>query len=257
MKALVVSRISLVALCCLAAACSNRGPTHDLSGYRHTFGHSRFDTGSVTSEVEEYGMHKVVGDVGTFATQLVSGGAIAIPNVPFPNPAFGVYSGDADDQNGAVRSYFVSAGLPEEQVASVTADGTVYLHGDYQLSGWFSSLNRGYEGVPIDNSIAFAAFDASGRSSEEQVYWPEISADVLEQVHAFQDMLADPGQKSVFVQKLPASSREAILVIRHTSWFWQGDFAAVACCRGASLVGACFDMTGRPVHLPDDEEQTP
>jgi hypothetical protein len=123
------------------------------------------------------------------------------------------------------------------------------------LSGWYSSLNRGYDGVPIDDSIAFAAFDASGRSSTEQVYWPEISADVLEQVHGFQNMLADPDQKAAFIEKLPASSRDAILVIRHTSWFWQGDFAAVACCRGASLVGVCFDMTGHPVHLPDDAEQ--
>jgi hypothetical protein len=57
-------------------------------------------------------MHKVVGSLGTFATQLVSGAATAIPNVPFPDPAFGVYPGDADAQNAAVRSYFVTAGLP-------------------------------------------------------------------------------------------------------------------------------------------------
>ena len=197
-------------------------------------------------------MDKVVGSVGTFSTQLVSGAAVALPNVPFPDPAFGVYPGDADDQNAAVRSYFVTAGLPDDQIASVSADATGLVRGQVVLAGWYSILNRGYDGVPIDDSMATAAFDASGRSSSEQVYWPEISADVLEQVRAFQKMLADPYQKAAYIEKLPASSRDAILVIRHTSWFWKGPFQAEVCCRGSSTIGLCFDMAGHPVHLPDE-----
>jgi hypothetical protein len=107
--------------------------------------------------------------------------------------------------------------------------------------------------VPIDDSLASAAFDASGRASGEQIYWPAISDDVLVQARAFQKMLADPSQKEAYVKKLPASSREAILVIRHTSWFWKGPFHAIVCCRGSARVGLCFDMAGRPAHLPDEE----
>jgi hypothetical protein len=56
MKGFVVSRSSVAALCCLAAACGNQAPAYNLSGYRHTLEHSRFDTGSVMSEVDEYGI---------------------------------------------------------------------------------------------------------------------------------------------------------------------------------------------------------
>jgi hypothetical protein len=77
---------------------------------------------------------------------------------------------------------------------------------------------------------------------------------VLEQVLAFQKMLGDPTQKANYIQKLPASSRDAILVIRHTSWFWKGPFQAEVCCRGQSPTGLCFDISGHLVHLPDEEE---
>jgi hypothetical protein len=168
-----------------------------------------------------------------------------------------VYPGDADAQNAAVRLYFVTAGLPEEQIESVSADATGVVHGQDVLAGWYSILSRGYNGVPIDDSMATAALEASGRSDFEQVYWPEISDDVLEQVRTFQELLADPLQRAAYVQKLPASSRDAILVIHHTSWFWKGPFEAVACCRGSIAIGFCFDISGHPVHLLDEEAPTP
>jgi hypothetical protein len=224
-----------------------------LSGYTHTFGHSRFNLGNLISEKDEFGMHKVVGTEGTFATWLVSGAANGVRDVPIPDPAIGVYPGGPDAQNAAVKSYFVAAGLPEGQVASISADGTVYMRGQYVLEGSYSLLHRGWEGVPIDDSIAFAFFDAKGRSASEQVYWPEIPSEVLTQARAFQKMLADPAQKAAYVEKLPASSRVAKLVIHHTSWFWQGSFQAQACCRGANTVDPCFDISGHLVRLPGDD----
>jgi hypothetical protein len=217
------------------------------------FAHSRFDLGTLVTEKDEFGMHKLVGTDGTFATEIVSGGATGIRNATFPDPATGVYPGGADAQNAAVKSYFVGAGLPEDQVASVSGQGTVYLHGQDVLEGTYSLLNRGWNGVPIVDSIAYAAFDAKGRAAVEQVYWPEIPSDVLAQVQAFQKMLADPAENAAYVAKLPASSRAGRIVIRHTAWFWQGSFRAQACWQQASNpIGPCFDMSGYIVEIPSD-----
>jgi hypothetical protein len=253
--ALARSWVSAFALCCLIAACDQRASAPgNLSGYTHTFAHSRFDLGNLVAEKDEFGMHKLVGSDGTFATQLISGAVVGTHNdVPFPDPTTGVYPGDADTQNAAVKSYFLAAGLPESQIALISSDEAVYMHGQDVLVGSYSMLHRGWDGVLIDDSIAFAAFDAQGRSADEQVYWPEISSEVLAQAREFQKMLADPTQKAAYLQRLPASSRVANLVIRHTSWFWQGAFQAQACCRGANTVDPCFDISGHLVHLPGDD----
>ena len=225
-----------------------------LPGYIHTFSHSRFDLGTLVTEKDEFGMHKLVGTDGTFATEMVSAAATGIHNnVPFPDPATGVFPGGSDAQNAAVKSYFVGAGLPGDQVASISADGAVFMHGQDVLEGSYSMLHRGWNGVPIVDSIAYAAFDAKGRAADEQVYWPEIPSDVLAQVQAFQKMLADPTQKAAFLEKLPASSRAPNLVIRHTSWFWQGSFQAQACWCGPIPVDPCFDISGHIVQIPGDD----
>lgn len=250
------SRFSACALCSLAAACSQAAatPPADLPGYTHTLAHSRFDLGSLVGEIDESGMHKVIGTDGTFATELASGAVVAThDDVPFPDPRTGVYPGDADAQNAAVRSYFVTAGLPEDQIASISADGTGLVQGENVLSGWYSLLHRGWQGVPIVDSMADAAFDAEGRSAFEQVYWPPIPGAVLAQASALQKMLADPVQSAAYLMKLPASSRDGIAVIRHTSWYWQGPFQAQACCRGSTPASPCFDREGQLVQLPGDD----
>lgn len=243
----------LMALGYPSTACSDQAHAPGfLPGYAHSFERSRFDLGEFVSEMDEFGMHKLVGSHGTFATELVSAGAHAVPNNPFPDPTTGVYPGDSDAQNAAVQSYFTAAGLPADQVASVSADGATRVHGQDVLSGWYSILHRGYDGIPIDDSIAAAALNAGGLSSSEQVYWPDIPVDVLEQARVFKKMLADPTKRAAYIQKLPASSRDAILVIHHTSSFWQGPFEAKACCRGSINNHICFDMNGNLIQLPDE-----
>ncbi|HEY8925580.1 MAG TPA: hypothetical protein VIU64_14435 [Polyangia bacterium] len=80
------------ALFLLAAACSQPAASTpaSLPGYIHVFGRSRFDLGGLVREVDEFGMHKVIGTDGTFATQLVSKAAVGVHNVPFPDPSTGV-----------------------------------------------------------------------------------------------------------------------------------------------------------------------
>lgn len=245
--------IAAFALLCFATACSQRDSAPaNLRGYVHSFSRSRFDLGSLVSEVDQFGMHKLVGTDGTFATELVSDATVGShDDVPFPDPRTGVYPGDADAQNAEVQSYFVTAGLPFDQIASVSADEAVLAQGNNVLTGWYSILHRGWNGVPIDDSSAYAALDAQGRSVSEQVYWPEIPGSVLAQARAFQDLLADPARRASYIEKLPASSRDSILVIRHTSWYWQGPFEAHACCRGPMPGDPCFDVDGRLLTLPD------
>ena len=248
------SWVSMFALLCLAAACSQRDSVPgNLQGYVHAFSRSRFDLGTLVSEIDQFGMHKLVGTDGTFATELVSEATVGSHNdVPFPDPNTGVYPGDADAQNAAVQSYFTAAGLPSAQIESISADEAVLAQGGDVLVGWYSILHRGWNGIPIDDSIADAAFDAQGRSVSEQVYWPEIPGAVLAQARTFQDLLADAARRAAYLEELPADSRTPVLVIRHTSWYWQGPFQAQACCRGSQPGDPCFDMDGRLVTLPDD-----
>ncbi|HEY8925581.1 MAG TPA: hypothetical protein VIU64_14440 [Polyangia bacterium] len=156
-----------------------------------------------------------------------------------------------------MTSYFVTAGLPEDQIASISSDGAVFMHGRYVLSGSYSILHRGWKGIPIDDSMAYAALDAQGRSVNEQVYWPEIPGAVLAKASALQLLLADPVRRAAYVNELPAVSRAAVLAIRHTAWYWQGDFQARACCRGPNPGDPCFDEDGQLVRLPSDAESAP
>jgi hypothetical protein len=249
MKPMGRRAMSAALLSCLAStACDQGSPSpRPLPGYVHRFDRSRFNAGDIVAEIDESGMHKFVGTNGTFATDLATKAVVGMADVPIPDPVFGVYPGTDSDQNAAVRAYFVSAGLPDGQVASVSAFGTGFVKGDDVLEGWYSLLNRTYEGIPIVDSIATALFEADGRSGHEEVHWPEIPAQVLEQALAFQTMLADPARQADFIQKLPAGSRAGGLVIRHTSWFWDGAFRAEACWRGPASNDLCFDSLGHPI----------
>src|SRR3954468_371636 len=76
------NRLFVAAVSAMAAACAEQGRAPGLPGYQHTFANSRFITGDVISKTDQFGMHKIVGSVGTFSTQLVSGAVVAQHNGP-------------------------------------------------------------------------------------------------------------------------------------------------------------------------------
>jgi len=212
----------------------------------------------MVGEMNEYGMHKITGTDGVFATEIVSQAATAIPNTTPPSLTGNVFPGDARAQDDAVKSYFTHAGLPSNQVSSVTADETVITALDAGLENplviaWYSILHRSYDGVSIEDSTAWAILGRDGGSLEEQVYWPAMGADVVNRLRSFQAMLSQPETSNAFFASLPANTQAGALVIHHTAWDWAGAFAAEPCYRAVlGSVALCFDMTGHVVTLPDD-----
>lgn len=166
-----------------------------------------------------------------------------------------------------VDEQLVSAGLPADQISSVTSKlvvaARVPVDADAGVKdgllenavnkGWFSILDRSYVGVPIVDSFAWAILDSTGTAVEEQVYWPEIGADVATLLRKFQTLLGDPRSEANFIASLPSDVGSGKLVIHHTSWDWQGTFDAQPCYRatfGASTL--CYDISGSPIQLPDE-----
>jgi hypothetical protein len=146
---------------------AGRAEEATIPGYDHLFARSRFKLGDLIDERDELGMHKIQGSKGTFATVVASRAAVALPADPVPNPvAPDIFPGDAAAQNAAVLAYFTEAGLQADQVVSVTADETgVSPMDDFPhplVIAWFSTLNRGFEGTPIEDSMAWAILGAAG-----------------------------------------------------------------------------------------------
>jgi hypothetical protein len=156
-------------------------------------------------ELDQDGMHKIIGKNGVFATEMGSNAATASDNTPFIDLIATASGQDAAAEGSALVQYLVGAGLPSDQIASVSEDGVGKISGDggsgeLDVSAEVPMLARAYEGIPIEDSFAWAALADDGLSYGEQVFWPEIGGDVVTELKAFKQMLADP-------HEAPPSSR--------------------------------------------------
>jgi hypothetical protein len=204
------------------------------------------------------GMQETIGRDGVFATEQLSQMTLASLNGALQDAS---YPAGGDAQNAAVLAYFTNAGLPRSQVLNVTA-----LEVNFSVvsanqpnpaqnildTSWNSCLSRGYLGIPIVESFAWAQLASDARSVSESVYWPDIPAETMDQVMAFQAKLADPAQREAYLSLLPVGAANGTLVIHHTSGTWQEAFAAVAAF-DVTLGGTTFhyDERGGTIVLPD------
>jgi len=231
-----------------------------IAGYVQTRSKTTLPIGKITQSFTASGAHQIVGTGATFSTEVVSLSARGqVISQEFPPPG-DIYPGDAESMNRGVLAYLTAAGLPREQVASVSDDECgISVDGDggwtVLVSTWWSVLHRAYRGVPVVDSMANVVLGADGSSIAEEIYWPEIGPEVVQQLRDFQAMLNSPTSEAYlqFMQNLPTGPEgDGALVIRHTTWYWTGAFTAVPCYRmmlGSTAV--CFDMTGHLVSLPD------
>jgi hypothetical protein len=151
-----------------AGTSTEAGKSAGIPGYVHTLARSRFVIGKITGETDEFGMHKIIGDDGVFATEIVSQGVTAIPDFEVPSPTGQYFPGGYVAQNAEVVSYLTGAGLPADQILSVTDDetgvsrwsggdsGDIFDPKNVVVVTWFTVFHRGYEGVPIEDSTAWA-----------------------------------------------------------------------------------------------------
>jgi hypothetical protein len=90
-------------------------------------------------------------------------------------------------------------------------------------------LGRGFDGVPVKDSFAWATFDADNQTTAESFYWPEIPGDVMSAAVALKNQLAGPAALAAYKAKLPADAQgDGGVIIHHSSMGWSGAFQAAA-----------------------------
>jgi hypothetical protein len=243
-------------------------PIVGLAGYTHALERSRFALGTGASSKSELGMNKVVGSDGVFASLPLTGMTMGVPNANAPSLTVPRYGVSAADHDGAVRSYFVRAGIPEAQILSVTpqvaVSGTFSQAGSFAppalppVSYYFSTVHRHANGVEVVDSFAWARMNADGNVVQESVYWPELPATVTMEAEDFARTLSDPAGAATFAATLPKDVLHPAgrLVIHHTPGEWSGSFSAMAAFDVPHPGGKTrhFDRRGVELHLPHEAD---
>jgi len=212
-----------------------------LPEFRHTLDVSRFRVGPSALERKDGAWSKRVGPEGVFAVNLANGAVRATPNGDAPAMREPALTTQPEKHNARVRDYFVTAGLPADQVggAQVTTlmkvDGFVgQLSGDVrpEFVAYTTILNRAVDGIPILGSFAWARFNARDEVMAEAVYWPRIPGAVVAEAQTLRARLADPATAAAYYKALPTGNAPGRVVIRHTS----------SITPGAPVAFACFDV---------------
>lgn len=267
----------ILLLFCFVSACDNRsvangrqfsGLSRKMSstaiGYSHTIERSRFRLGQSPVSLSELEWNKIVGSEGTFATDPRTGAVLALPNAGAPSITTAALTENPDENNSRVMDYFVSAGLPKEQISGVnvltamTASGRV---GDTnpvepKFVAYTSVLQRSLGNVIVADSFAWARFNINDDVVTEGVYWPSIPGQTIDDANALVALISDEKQASTYTAKLPpGGSLPGIVVIHHSNSASKLSFTAYASYdvmyRGYPGRGSArhFDINGN--ELPD------
>jgi hypothetical protein len=211
-------------------------------GYQHNMERSRFVTGSQaadTRRLDENGFSKVVGPKGVFAVDLRNGMAMAVrsggANKDEPRADDAVsFSMDPDKHNEQVVDYFVTAGIPRDQVGGVHANTYLSASGTasdgrppvVKVDGYASIVERRIENFAVVDSVAWARMDEQGGVVSERVYWPAIPAQVLRDAKRLEEQTTSG--KTEFLPRLSADLPPGKVVIRHSSATEEGPFEVYA-----------------------------
>lgn len=215
---------------------SSEMASSSIAGYAHTFDKSKFRVGRGPSDLSNSGFLKVVGPYGVFAVDPVNHHAAGVANADSPT---GTFTRSASDHEARVLSYFATAGVPSDQVGGVHS--TVSAAGGGRggdpdatraMSIQYTSIvGRAIKGIPVAESHAWARFDDNDDVVAEDVYWPEIPTDALDEALTIADQLKDTATAAGFRAKLPAevATAEGRVLIRHSSLAEHGSFVARGC----------------------------
>lgn len=236
---------------------SGAGTTAGLKEYTHTLSRSRFAIGPSVAQYSEFGIDKAVGDWGVFGTNAKTGMVLALPNADAPPRARSALKGGPDVHNAAVRAYFLAAGLPADELGTISVNTKMSAGGSgvdgpsqWEFESYTSRIGRQHDGVPVADSFAWAQINDLGEVVTESVYWPHIPEGVLVEAAAFKKKLADPAFREAFLAKAPEGGT---LVIHHTPGTWEGSFqAAVSYDVGSFGQTSHFDAGGAKVVLPTE-----
>lgn len=218
------------------------------SGYLHSLERSRFVTGASTEadqrSVEEHGFSKVIGPAGVFATNLRNGLTIAVRSGSAgkgeATSAWDEESSEElmspDEHNERVVDYFVTAGIPRDQVGGVHANTYLSASGSFddpmppapKIDGYASILERELDGkFSVVDSVAWARMDNRGQVIGEWVYWPAIPATVLGDARRLDEAISG-ARRDQYLDRLPTGLPPGNIVIRHSSATDEGPFEVFA-----------------------------
>lgn len=248
-------------------------------GYRHTVAKSRFFAGESLARlkpVEQNGFVKYQGTNGVLAIDERTGLTFAVQSTSQDKASRTPLSVDSisllnpEEHNNRVVDYFVQAGLPRDQVGQVHANTYLSASGPTskaisiqpRVDGYASIVSRKAGDFIVADSTAWARMDAKGRVLSEWVYWPPISSKVIDDARRLNELL-NGSNRGEYLSKLPSVQRTGRVVIRHSSPFAGGDYAAFASYdvtertesverNTTSVYVRHFDIDGREFRLPQE-----
>jgi hypothetical protein len=242
-------------------------------GYVHELSRSRLRIGQGTTIETSVPIYRWRGTLGAFAKDPSNGFVFASIDA---TTAHGEYILDESSHASRVRSYFVSAGLPADQIGELQATYTaapvigptdMSTPPPAQLESINTILRRRISGVLVVESEAWAKMTTSGDVDMEYVFWPPISAAIVAQAVAFARSVGDPANHSDFLRQLPGTvANEVGVVIHHTDVSIHAtptafvSFDAVmdsGARQGARPSARHFDSGGKEFRLPQEMPPAP
>ena len=191
-----------------------------IAGYSHDLSRSHFKIGQGPSqELNTPTLQRWRGSLGAFAHDPTNNWSMAVLNANSPT---GPYILDAETQNKMVKDYFVGAGLPADQIAAVAT--TFHYRGAIGnnassapvLDSLNSIVTRSIQGIPVEESVAWAKMTTAGDVDMETVFWPPIASSVVSQAVDLAANMADAARHSAYLTKLPRIFKERGVVIHHS-----------------------------------------
>jgi hypothetical protein len=178
-------------------------------GYQHLFAQSLFKPGDGPRTISDAGFSKIVGSTGVFGVDQINGAVWAIPNADAPSAKRPPYTGSGTDHDARVKTYFVNAGLPADQIAAVQTHAMMQGGMDElgrripdSLVAYYSVLSRAVSKIPVAESYAWARFNVDGEVVEEGVCWPPLSAAAIGNANDLLMLAADPPSLSDLADKI-------------------------------------------------------
>ncbi|HVW29479.1 MAG TPA: hypothetical protein VHC69_29135 [Polyangiaceae bacterium] len=257
------------------APSATNGSTALYAGYVHRQEQTSFDPSFVSdigtlalspqSKLNTYfvgRLQRTEGPRGIWAFDQVSGWSGASPSPAVMNEVR-PYGATLEEHNAKVKTYFVAAGLPADQIGQVAGTAQVIESGptDHwdkhttRLRAYTTILRRAINGVVIGDSMASASLADSGRAIRESVFWPSVPQSVVTDAKTMMATLAADGMAS-FRAKLPSdvevSDGGIQVVVRHQSESYAGTPYSRAVVEVMTKDGAVrvFDSAASEIHLP-------
>ena len=217
-------------------------PGATLTGGTYTIAKSKFAFGNAPKMVSDPDGVRWVGDWGSVLIS-PSGYANGASNSYSLATGEADWSGDSMMQQLHNEQYLESFDVDPCQVQSVAVYGkvkTVCGAGDGGVSDSGADaddsdgssncvlveqriirLARGLDGILVVESSADSRLDVDDQSSEDDFFWPAISASVAAAARAFRDQLKDPNALQTYQALLPADEQgqPGAVVIHHTPGF--------------------------------------